>query len=65
MSDLSEALPPPMSAADRLSEAVAHLGAALAQVIESDDKIIIGHVREAYRLLGGRDLRCLDGRSPI
>jgi len=36
-----------------LSEAIGHLGAALAQSISSDDQVVTGHVREAYRLLGG------------
>lgn len=31
-----------------------HLSAALAQSIESDDQIIMQHVRDAYALLGGR-----------
>jgi len=37
-------------------EARGHLGAALAQTIDKDDKIIMDHVREAYRLLGGEEL---------
>ena len=37
-----------------IDEARAHLGAALAQTIENDDPIIMGHVRSAYILLGGR-----------
>ena len=35
-------------------EAMSHLGAALAQSIESDDQVIMQHVRDAYVLLGGR-----------
>ena len=35
-------------------EARDHLSAALAQSIESDDQIIMQHVRDAYVLLGGR-----------
>ena len=35
-------------------EARNHLSAALAQSIESDDQIIMQHVRDAYVLLGGR-----------
>lgn len=34
-----------------LREIGAHLGAALAQAIPSDDAIIIGHVRAAYALV--------------
>ena len=35
-------------------EARDHLSAALAQSIESDDQIIMQHVRDAYVLLGGQ-----------
>lgn len=34
----------------RLAEIRAHLGAALAQVIDSDDKIIVEHLRAAYEI---------------
>lgn len=34
-------------------EALGHLGAALAQSISTDDQVIVGHIREAYRALGG------------
>jgi hypothetical protein len=37
-----------------MSEAMSHLGAALAQSIENDDQVIMQHVRDAYVLLGGR-----------
>lgn len=37
----------------RAAEARDHLGAALMQTIDKDDPIIMGHVRDAYRLLGG------------
>ena len=33
---------------DRLLEVYGHLGAALAQSIDSDDQIIMGHVRDAH-----------------
>lgn len=37
-----------------IDEARAHLGAALAQSLpDKDDPMIMGHVREAYRLMGG------------
>ena len=36
------------------NEAISHLAAALAQSIESDDQVIMQHVRDAYVLLGGR-----------
>ena len=36
------------------NEAISHLGAALAQSIDSDDQVIMQHVRDAYVLLGGR-----------
>ncbi len=37
-----------------VGEALAHLSAALAQTLDDkDDPIIMGHVREAHRLLGG------------
>lgn len=42
---------------DDITEALAHLGAALVQSIPSDDQIIMGHVRDAYRLLGGSSAR--------
>ena len=34
-----------------LSEAYSHLGAALAQSIDTDDGIIMGHVKDAYAIL--------------
>jgi hypothetical protein len=34
-----------------LEEAMAHLGAALIQTIESDDQIIMNHVRAAHTIL--------------
>ncbi|GAC1572583.1 MAG: hypothetical protein NVS3B5_01480 [Sphingomicrobium sp.] len=37
-----------------IREARGHLGAALIQSIESDDQIIMEHVRLAHSLLGGR-----------
>ena len=37
-----------------VAEARAHLGAALMQTIDKDSPIIMGHVRDAYLLLGGR-----------
>jgi hypothetical protein len=37
-----------------IDKARAHLAAALAQTIDKDDPIIMGHVRSAYLLLGGR-----------
>jgi hypothetical protein len=37
-----------------MNEAMSHLGAALAQSLESDDQVIMQHVRDAYVLLGGR-----------
>jgi len=38
----------------RMYEAMSHLGAALAQSIDSDDPVIMQHVRDAYVLLGGK-----------
>lgn len=38
---------------ENLQEARSHLGAALVQTIDSDDQIIMEHVRSAYRALGG------------
>lgn len=53
----SQGLAPYSPPADRpsidLTEARAHLGAALIQTTDSDDQIIIGHVRAAHSLLGG------------
>ena len=37
-----------------MCEAMSHLGAALAQSIDSDDPVIMQHVRDAYVLLGGK-----------
>jgi|TARA_R110002124_G_scaffold178298_1_gene346181 hypothetical protein len=34
-----------------LNEAIAHLTTALAQVAESDDKIIVNHMKDALALL--------------
>lgn len=36
-----------------VDEARAHLYAALVQSIDADDEIIMGHVKDAFRLLGG------------
>lgn len=33
---------------EQMEEVVAHLGAALMQVVETDDKIIISHVADAH-----------------
>ena len=38
---------------DVIDEVRSHLGTALAQQAPSDDAIIMDHVRDAYRLLGG------------
>lgn len=40
---------------DDVERARAHLRAALVQTAPSDDQIIVSHIRDAYRLLGGRD----------
>ena len=40
-----------MIAAELIAEARAHLGAALAQALPSDDQIIMQHVRDAHDLL--------------
>jgi hypothetical protein len=37
-----------------LAEIRAHLGAALVQTIDSDDQIIVDHVRKAHELAGGK-----------
>ena len=37
----------------KVAEAFAHLGAALAQSIVTDDQVIVGHIRSAYQALGG------------
>ena len=42
-----------------VDEARAHLGAALAQALPSDDQIIMQHVRDAYALL-----HCPDESEP-
>ncbi len=39
---------------EAVTDARHHLQAALAQVVPQDDPIIVGHMRKAYRLLGGR-----------
>lgn len=39
---------------DIMDEIRGHLGAALAQSIEKDDPIIMGHVLSAYLLAGGK-----------
>jgi hypothetical protein len=39
-----------------LAEIRAHLGAILIQTIDSDDQIIIDHVRKAHELAGGKQL---------
>jgi hypothetical protein len=40
--------------AKALAEIRAHLGAILVQTIDSDDQIIIDHVRKAHELAGGK-----------
>jgi hypothetical protein len=42
-----------MTDREKLGEIRAHLGAALAQTLPSDDQIIMEHVRESYELAGG------------
>jgi hypothetical protein len=37
-----------------LDEARAHLGAAIAMSISSDDQLIVDHLKEAYLHLGGK-----------
>lgn len=37
--------------ADRIYEALSHVGAAPAQTIPADDQIIMDHVRQAHALL--------------
>lgn len=41
----------PISAAKAISEAKAHLGAAIVQMLDTDDQIICGHVKTAHELL--------------
>lgn len=48
---------PPISAADAIREARNHLGAAIAQMLSSDDAIICNHVRQAAVLLSLIDCR--------
>lgn len=45
-----------LTTAPDVTRALAHLRAAFIQVAPSDDPIIVQHMRDAYRLLGGRDL---------
>lgn len=40
--------------AEDVTSARQHLQVALMQVLPSDDEIIVGHMREAYALLGGK-----------
>lgn len=42
-----------MSARDAMYEARSHLGAIMIQTQPQDDPIIIGHVADALRILGG------------
>lgn len=35
---------------ETMDEIIAHLGAALAQVVKSDDEIIVSHIRSAYAI---------------
>ena len=46
----------------KILEAYSHLGAALSQSIDTDDQIIMGHVRDAHFILDSliNDLRGLD-----
>lgn len=39
---------------EQMYEAMSHLAAALAQSLDSDDQVIMQHIRDAYVLLGGR-----------
>lgn len=45
----------------RFLEIIGHLGAALIQQAPSDDKIIMGHVRDAHALLSVLRIDVLDG----
>jgi hypothetical protein len=47
---------PPISAATVINEAKAHLGAAIVQMLDTDDLIICNHVKAALELL--RLIRC-------
>jgi hypothetical protein len=40
-----------MKGGDLINEAIAHLRTALVQVAPSDDKIIVGHMRDAVQAL--------------
>jgi hypothetical protein len=40
--------------AEAMEDACSHLGVALSQSIPKDDQIIMGHVRDAFILLGGK-----------
>ena len=44
---------PSRATTEHLFEARTHLYIALVQSLPSDDQIIIGHIRDALRLLGG------------
>jgi len=44
---------------NEINKARVHLHTALVQVCDSDDQIIVGHMRAAYALLGG-DLDRID-----
>jgi hypothetical protein len=43
-----------MTTEEKLDEIRGHLGAALAQSLDSDDQVIMQHVRDAFVLAGGR-----------
>lgn len=43
-----------MTIEEKMDEIRCHLGAALAQSLESDDQVIMQHVRDAFVLAGGR-----------
>lgn len=47
---------PPITATKAISEAKAHLGAAIMQMVDTDDQIICDHVKAAHELL--RLIRC-------
>ncbi len=38
---------------DKIREAITHLGAALMQVLDTDDEVIVGHMRDAHEILKG------------
>ena len=51
---VAEQIDPELPTEETIIEVLSHLRCALVQTIPSDDQIIMDHVRDSFRLLGGK-----------